>query len=154
VWVYLSQFAFLFLVLLALRKAESISRTVYSIALASGAAFLIFLIFPTEFARPQPSGAGLTGRAFACLHALDAPTNCFPSLHVALAWLAALGVADEHRRLRAAGYAWAACITLSTLTTKQHCFVDIVGGVMLALVCRSVVRRATFAPGKGGSLPA
>jgi hypothetical protein len=66
---------------------------------------------------------------------VDGPTNCFPSLHVAIVTLA-------YQILRAQGAltdAQAAamhrsCVDIcrSTMETKQHSFVDVVGGMELA----------------------
>ncbi|HEY6402922.1 MAG TPA: phosphatase PAP2 family protein, partial [Blastocatellia bacterium] len=74
------------------------------------------------------------------LYSIDSAANCFPSLHVALAWLSALGLRDERRRAGALAMVWAALISISTLTTKQHYFADLVGGGALAFFCRWLIR--------------
>lgn len=138
IWVYLSQFLFLFLCYAGLRTAKGITRMAYSLTLASLLAFGSFILFPTEISRETFQANGM---AFQFLYAIDSPANCFPSLHVALAWLAALGLRDERRGWGTAFLFWAAAISLSTITTKQHYFIDVVGGFALAGLCRYVIRR-------------
>jgi membrane-associated phospholipid phosphatase len=137
IWVYLSQFVFLFLSYAGVRTANGITRMAYSLSLASLLAFAIFLIYPTSIMR---DGFDANGKAFQFLYAIDSSANCFPSLHVALAWLAALGVRDERRGLGTAFAMWAAAISLSTMTIKQHYFIDVIGGCLLAAFCRYVIR--------------
>jgi membrane-associated phospholipid phosphatase len=144
VWAYNSQFILLLLAFWKMHKTASLSRTTYAMALASGAAFFIFLAFPTTIPRHHVVDEGPTAMGFAALYALDAPTNCFPSLHVALAWLTASGVASERHTWRGVWLAWAVCVTLATLTTKQHYFVDVIGGAVLAAVCYGILKRAAF----------
>jgi len=54
----------------------------------------------------------------------------------ALAWLSALGLRDERKKAGALAMVWSTLISISTLTTKQHYFVDMVGGGGLAMLCR------------------
>ena len=113
--------------------------------LASLVSFLIFALYPTVIPRLVPTGAGMTAEAFALLYRLDPASNCLPSLHVSLAWLAAAGVLSEGRRSGALFCLWAGFITWSTMTTKQHYLVDVVAGLALAAICRLLVTRFQFA---------
>jgi hypothetical protein len=62
---------------------------------------------------------------------IDAPTNCFPSLHVGFTTLAVLSVGS---RLRLFYGLWALAVFASVITTKQHYLWDIGGGVFCALL--------------------
>ena len=62
----------------------------------------------------------------------DIRYNCFPSLHVAQCFIAALVCHRVHRGVGAVAGAWAGLVALSTLFTKQHYVLDVVGGVALA----------------------
>ncbi|MGH9752684.1 MAG: phosphatase PAP2 family protein [Blastocatellia bacterium] len=139
IWVYASQFLLLYGCFLGVNSARAISRLVYAISLASLLAFCVFLIYPTEFPRGVMAQDGAAPFAFRFLHSIDSAANCFPSLHVALAWLSALSLKDERRRAGALAIVWAALISISTLTTKQHYFVDLIGGGGLAMFCRWMV---------------
>lgn len=119
--LYASQFAILFL---ALWRAEDVATPLRAIALATMVAAVAFVFLPTTIVRPPAHSS-----AFDLLWLFDVPTNCFPSLHVALAMIAAAFWPD--RRWRPAAIAWAALIALSTLTTKQHYAIDVVAGGMV-----------------------
>lgn len=123
--VYLSQFAFLFLALWLQTNSRALTRTFAAIAVATILSCAIFVVWPTAITRPPVRNA-----AFDALWLFDVPMNCFPSLHVALAAIAA----SFWPRRRWPAAIWAAAIALSTLTTKQHYAVDVLGGVGAAAV--------------------
>jgi membrane-associated phospholipid phosphatase len=139
IWIYASQYLLLYLCFLGVNSARAVSRLVYAISLASLLAFCVFLVYPTVFPRGLTAEDGAAAFAFRFLYSIDSAANCFPSLHVALAWLSALGLRDERKRAGALALVWAALISISTLTTKQHYFVDLVGGCGLALFCRRLI---------------
>lgn len=121
--VYLSQFAFLFLALWLQTGSRDLTRTFAAIAIATILSCAIFVVWPTAIPRPPVRSA-----AFDALWLFDVPANCFPSLHVALATIAAC----FWPRRRWVASIWAAAIVLSTLTTKQHYAVDVAGGAVVA----------------------
>ncbi len=139
VWIYHAQFFFLFFCCAALKRSVTITRTLSSMGLASLLAFITFFIYPTSVLRPQPPSTGMTAMAFALLYGMDSAANCFPSLHVALAWLAMIGVSEESRKRGVLAAVCAVLISISTLTTKQHYAVDVAGGLALAALCRALV---------------
>lgn len=140
VFLYLSQFVFLALCIYALKETRTISRTLYSLGLASLLSFIVFTVYPTSLPRTFSVTGGLTAAGFDALYWMDTDSNCFPSLHVALAGLAAMGVAEQNRRLGAAAIIWAALIALSTMTTKQHYLIDVLGGLAVLILCRVLLR--------------
>lgn len=136
IWIYASQFLLLFLCFLGVRSQRAVTRLVYSISLASLMSFLIFLFYPTTLPRNHIVTAGLSAQAFRFLYSIDSAANCFPSLHVALAWISALCLRDERKVGGSLALVWAAAISLSTLTTKQHYFADLLGGAGIVVLCR------------------
>jgi membrane-associated phospholipid phosphatase len=141
IWIYASQLLFLCACYFGVDSAAAISRMVYTTSLASLLAFCVFLIYPIEFPRGAIENNGAADSAFRFLYSIDSAANCFPSLHVALAWLSALGLKDERKKAGSLAMAWAALITISTLTTKQHYFVDLAGGGALTALCRQLIRK-------------
>ena len=134
--VYLSQFAFLFLTLRWQRDA----RVYVPMAVATLISCAIFVLYPTTIARPAVDSAAFDG-----LWLFDVPENCFPSLHVSLAIIAAA----YWPRARWIGIAWAIAIAVSTMTTKQHYFVDVAGGIAMGFLTTLPLlrdRRATSSP--------
>lgn len=124
--VYLSQFLFLFLALWLQTDSRRLTRAFVAIAIATVLSCAIFVAWPTTLPRPPVQNA-----AFDALWLFDVPTNCFPSLHTALA---AIAVVFWPRRGRWLAAVWAAAIIVSTLTTKQHVAIDVAGGLAIAAV--------------------
>ncbi len=124
--VYLSQFLFLFLALWLQTGSRRLTRAFIAIAIATVLSCAIFVCWPTTLPRPPVRNA-----AFDALWLFDVPTNCFPSLHTALAAIAAFFWPRRGRWLAAL---WAAAIIASTLTTKQHVAIDVAGGFATAVV--------------------
>ncbi|HET9241136.1 MAG TPA: phosphatase PAP2 family protein [Oligoflexus sp.] len=130
--IYLSDYLFILLVLLSLKKAEDFSTAFYRMIVGIGLSFVIFLFFPTVYPRPLLPADPLWGETFLFLHFLDQPTNCFPSLHVSMTLIAAASMRPSSRGWRAFGWMWALAICLSTLTTRQHYVWDVLGGAAIA----------------------
>lgn len=138
VWVYFSQYALLLLGVWCIATTSNLTRLIYGLSLASLCGFLIFTLWPITLPRAPHNLSGSSAFLFQFLYSIDTPTNCFPSLHVALAWLAALAVAAEHRWCRVPVFLWAGLISLSTITTKQHYCADVLGGLALAAICQAL----------------
>ena len=74
------------------------------------------------------------------LKSADATGNACPSLHVAFAvyagcWLSRmLHLLDAGRGWRGLNWCWCVLIVLSTMTTKQHVFLDVLCGIVLGSV--------------------
>ena len=67
---------------------------------------------------------------------VDAPHTCFPSLHITNCVLATMGLWGTRFQWWFAG--WTLAISLSTLTTGQHVFLDLPAGALVALLGRSI----------------
>lgn len=107
-----------------------------------------FAVFPTTYPRelfPVPDPTSYTGRELLDLRAADSPTNCLPSMHVALA-TAIGGWAFGTRRgplFRWGFLVWAVVVSVCTLTTKQHYVVDVPSGAAAGLAALMLARWAT-----------
>lgn len=94
-----------------------------------------FLVLPTTNVRPVVQGTGIFERLMRLLYEVDAADNLFPSIHCLTSWFCFVAVRRNERipvcyRWISLGIAVAICI--STLTTKQHVIIDVIGGVALA----------------------
>lgn len=144
-WALVYGALYLFLILLpilAVRQQEHIGRTVSAYLTVWITAYVFFVAFPTVAPRPpEVIGEGFAVWGLRALYSADPPYNCFPSLHVAHSFVSALTCYRLHRGLGAATVAAASLVGLSTLFTKQHYVLDVVAGVLIALVAYAVFLR-------------
>lgn len=114
------------------------ARLLSAITIASVSCCVVFLLFPTTFPRELHPLSGVdtaTVRELTRLREADSPTNCLPSLHVALAWAIALtwGSSREHAGLRFIACLWALVVSITTVTTKQHFVLDVPTGAAVGV---------------------
>jgi hypothetical protein len=120
------------------RDARLFRRVALAYAATIALCFACFLLWPVTSVGLRPDATayaalGFPGWLLRLLHFLDPPMNLFPSLHLALATLAALTALRANVALGAVALAWAACILVSVCTTKQHFVLDALAGVALAV---------------------
>ena len=134
--VYLICFAFWVInYLLACRESrEQCYRFLSAEAIAKLICGLCFILFPTTNVRPDTVD-GVFGPLLELVYLLDAPDNLFPSIHCLVSWFCFRGLKGCKTIPR--WYYWfsfvfALLIFASTLFTKQHVIVDVVGGVVVA----------------------
>jgi len=72
------------------------------------------------------------------LYTVDSADNLFPSIHCLASWLCWIGVRKNKSVSKVYSYISlfiAITICISTLTTRQHVIIDVIGGVLLAELC-------------------
>lgn len=97
-----------------------------------------FLIFPTTNIRPAVEGGGIWNELMRFLYQADAADNLFPSIHCLVSWFCYIGIRGKRNIplwYRCFSCPAAFAVFFSTLATKQHVIVDVIGGVALAEVC-------------------
>lgn len=141
--IYGALYAFLIVVpVLVLQQEELIRRTVRAYLTVWIVAYLCFLLYPTVASRPDSvPGDGFGAWGLRLLYDADPPYNCFPSIHVAHSFVSALACHRVHRRLGLFAVLFASLVTLSTLFTKQHYVVDLIGGILLAAAAYALFLR-------------
>jgi membrane-associated phospholipid phosphatase len=139
VWIYLSEWIFFIVVYALARDLNNTNKYIYSFLGLQLLSVAIFWVWPTTYPRggfPLPDDLNaLTYYAFSNLRTIDTPGNCCPSLHVSSCYLSSFIFLDEQRGKFPFFFIWATLIALSTLTTKQHYVIDLVTGLLLALIC-------------------
>lgn len=138
VWVYLAGLPMMAAPLFGLRCPDLLRRTAQAYTRVIAASLACFVLFPSTSASlradADPDGIDpVSGWVLRMLHAIDPPTNLFPSLHVSLCALAAFSMAEATPRARPAWLACLALVAVSTCTLKQHVLADVLGGLALAL---------------------
>lgn len=106
----------------------------YAISTVIG--FTAYWLYPLAIERPPFTGDGWAERLMRGVVEVDHDANCCPSFHTSFAILAALLVArgGAPRPMRVATWVVAVAICVTTITTGQHYFIDVPGGVASALV--------------------
>jgi len=94
-----------------------------------------FLAFPLRCSFDRPAVSGWTGDLFGALRSFDQPFNQAPSLHASLAVI----LWTRYRRhtggaARSVMAAWFVLMTVSTLTTHQHHFIDLPTGLWAGML--------------------
>lgn len=99
-----------------------------------------FLIMPMKFGFPRPQVEGVFGFIFEFLHVFDQPYNLIPSLHIIFCTILA-EIYARHTRgvLKFCILIWFLLVGISTLFTHQHHLLDILGGLITALVIIYIV---------------
>lgn len=138
VWIYAAEYLMLPIGFIVIRSSENLRQLSCAIILAVLISSVIFGIYPTLMQRPMLPGEGISEQALKLLHWVDPPSNCFPSLHVSIMILIAMYLNRESKAWGLFAWSMALLVSMSTLTTKQHYFVDILGGFMVALIAVGV----------------
>jgi len=138
IWLYPYSFIYLcvFTPVCVIKSEKVFMRTLAAALLVLLSGFTVFLLFPTELVlRPKdfPTDTFLYwGLRFT--HWVDPPFNCFPSMHVTMGSLTALACWKADKVIGSAMLVMAGLISLSTMFIKQHYFLDVVLGLLLAYV--------------------
>jgi membrane-associated phospholipid phosphatase len=120
------------LLIATVRDYASFRRLVRAYGLTLLIAYTTYLLYPVYFERPHLEVSSFHTWLLS-LEYLDKPYNHFPSLHVALSWLA-FHASQVSRRSRVGLGVLATSISVSTVFVKQHYIVDVLYGVALAWV--------------------
>jgi hypothetical protein len=99
-----------------------------------------FLVFPLRYEYVRPETHGVSGWLFNVLLGFDKPFNEAPSLHVSLAVIL-WSRFEKHLQgvWRIAMGAWLLLVSLSTMTTYQHQFIDLPTGALVGWLAISLV---------------
>lgn len=142
IWAYLSLYVLFFLPPFVLR-AEAMQRLGRELVGATVFSGTAFLLFPATlgFPRQLPDDA-LYGPIFGAMFSLDHPHNMVPSLHVVYSALivSSMASAATSRRLQGFWWLWLIVLCCSTLFVHQHHLLDVVSGLLVAIVFRQWTR--------------
>jgi membrane-associated phospholipid phosphatase len=122
-----------------------------AMTLATVVSFFVFVLFPTTIPRelyPWIGEVDFSSQLLALIRGSDNSINCAPSMHVCMSFIAASAFTLACGRWgRFIVWTLFLAICYSTMATKQHYFVDLVGGFSLGLMS------VTISFKKAGLLP-
>ncbi len=134
-WIYEMLFIFPIFLVLILDTVEEVKRVGFSIVMCDLVAYPVFLLFPVMSVRQEVPMNTASEILLNFIYYIDLPTNCFPSLHVAVSMVSAFAIYHKTKLNGIWAITLGILISLSTLFTKQHYFLDVVSGLMLATFC-------------------
>ncbi len=134
--IYVSDYALILLPVFLLKpKAlfDAYARMAFGVLMVSGG---FFWLFQTTYPRPEYPTVNnpVIAAAMSFIGTLDTPGNCFPSMHVASTCVAVWALRSFSTPFQVVIWVWLLAICVSTLTTKQHYAVDIMGGMLVAII--------------------
>lgn len=133
VLIYVSIFIVVFMPYFIVKNKERFKAVAKSYLAGMGIGYLTFLLLPIKVIRPVIINPDLFSKMLQILYSHDFPYNSFPSLHVALSLLSGLIIYHENKSWGKVILIWAGLIALSTLTTKQHTIMDVLGGLTVGM---------------------
>ncbi len=140
--VYASLCLSVVLPLLVVRERKLLRRTMLALLAVMSVGYAGFLVYPTIGPRPVAvPGSGFAAWGLRLTYALDSRYNCFPSLHVAYSFVAALACHRVNRRVGLLAVLWASLVGVSTLFTKQHYVVDVLAGAAMGIAASAAILR-------------
>ncbi len=147
VWIYLLIFPSALIPLFVVRCQRLFRRTAVAYAAAISFSLICFAVFPVTSARLRVDQASLdlmraSDWAVATLYSIDPPYNLFPSLHLAIAMLAAFAAWKAARVYGAAVFGTLVFIGVSVCTVKQHVVLDAIGGIALGALVAALILRS------------
>ena len=135
IWFYVSCYFLPVLFLITKADWHRFNRMLLSFVMANLSAFLVYLIYPTTFSKPE-LGRSLCEWILSLHYAVDfhPVSKNMPSMHVTFAWLFYLACRGQqmNRLTRFTIFLLAVMIAASTLFVKQHLIVDVVAGLLWA----------------------
>nr|WP_314265035.1 phosphatase PAP2 family protein [uncultured Moellerella sp.] len=134
IWFYLSFFLFIpFGYLLCPR--QSVLKLMVAMQLCALFSGSVYLLYPTTMSYPINEGLDSASYLLSQLIAVDSPHNLLPSLHVSLTALALYALWSQQYKLRTGLFLlWAIMICFSVLQLRRHLFIDLITGVIVAVL--------------------
>lgn len=125
-------------VLIARQDKETVCQFFSADFLSRVVCLIFFLIFPTTNVRPVLDTSGFWNQILSYVYSIDAADNLFPSIHCLVSWFCYIGIRGNKNIpvwYRGLSCIMALLVCISTLLTKQHVIIDVIGGVLLAESC-------------------
>ncbi|UVI32889.1 phosphatase PAP2 family protein [Paenibacillus spongiae] len=143
---YIIWYPFIFgmLIYFSMKDRNVYYRTLLTLCLGLITCYIIYFFYQTTVERPLVTEDGLLHKLVMLIYQTDQPYNCFPSIHVLTSYLMLKGMSDcafGSRVFRFGVIVTSWSIIVSTLFVKQHVWLDIAGGIVVAEVLYAIVRK-------------
>ena len=136
--VYASVFVQILMMLILMEK-RILSRVVIAFGILALIHTVFFFIVPVHFPRETVVPSEGWAASYRVMWWIDKSNNCFPSMHVSMAFLLSFGLKQSGGWKGWLFTVWSVLIGLSTMTTKQHYALDILAGFAVAVACHQLI---------------
>lgn len=137
VWIYILEYAYFIIAYFGLREQENITRYFYAYMSILYISIIAFEVYPVTFPREDfpadPSIPSEWGLWFLRTY-MDSPANCLPSLHVSSCFISSFCFWKESKWKASVLIFGSVLVSISTMTTKQHYWVDVWTAFLLTVV--------------------
>jgi membrane-associated phospholipid phosphatase len=137
IWIYLSEYVLFIVIYVGCRDLTTLNKYFYSFLFLQSLSVAVFWIWPTTYPRelfPLPTDLDpVSYFIFNSVRQTDSAANCCPSLHISCVYLSVFIFLEEQRKKFPFFFIWGTCIAVSTLTTKQHYWIDVIAGLIMAI---------------------
>lgn len=139
VWIYFTEYVIFFACYFLLESWLDLARYFYSYMTILFISCIVFWIYPVTFPREKyhlrDYPDNLSKRALSFLRdKMDTPANCLPSLHVSSCFVSAFAFWYQSKILFSIFFVWSVLVGISTMTTKQHYFIDVWTAFLLTVL--------------------
>jgi membrane-associated phospholipid phosphatase len=136
IWIYMACYVLPLLSILLIMEWHRFNRMLLSFAMANLSAFIVYLVLPATFQKPE-LGRSIAEQFLSICYVVPlSGSNNFPSMHVTFPWPYYLMC--RRQRLKKIGDAvmlfLIVLITVSTLFVKTHLVADAVAGILWAFI--------------------
>ncbi|MBW3000100.1 phosphatase PAP2 family protein [Candidatus Woesearchaeota archaeon] len=138
---YLIGFVFSIVPLFITEEKKEFYWLAFNYFLILTVSFVMFVLIPIEFKKDFVLGTDFFSRLIESVQAVDSDFNNFPSLHVSLNFFTVLFVKDKNPKLGLWLLPIPILIIFSTMFVKQHLFIDVIGGIVIAALFFYIFKR-------------
>lgn len=139
VWPYILMLASNVILPFLIKEDRLFRATLLAYGVAISLNIIIWAAYPTAFPRPDlPMGDSLSETFYRWMVDFDKGTNCFPSGHVTIPAVLVWGLGRQWPNHRPWLYGLLLMGSMTILTTNQHYFWDLLGGLATAGVGMAV----------------